>query len=1219
MELGTRIAGRYRVEARLGRGGMGTVYRVHDEVSRSEVALKLMSSEAAPSSTRSATLFEREYHALAELAHPRIISVHDYGVADGIPYYTMELLDGRDLRECAPLPWRRACALLRDVCSSLAILHSRRIVHRDLSPRNVRCTEDGRAKLIDFGAMSPMGATEQIVGTAGYMAPEVLLGPEVDGRADLFSLGALAYWTLTARHAYPVKVIAELRSAWRTPPPVPSLVAPEIPRELDELVMTMMSMERLERPQSAAEVIDRLTAIAVLDPPEQMEIQAYLHTPTLVGRDEPRERFTRRLNRAKRGRGSTLMVEGESGTGRTRLLGTFVSEARAAGALAVRVAADEIEGGSFVLWRGFARALREHAPEIARDTAAAQRGVLARVLPELFATTPDTASAEEPTREAVRFGLVAWMLEVARHRLLVLAVDDLDDCDRESLAALAHLAHEAGRHPLIVVASAPPREDGIQSAALARIAATGGHVTLQPLSREQSGSLVASVFGATSHLEVVASWIYGLARGNPERTMELAQFLVDQGVARFSEGSWTLPEHLRNQDLPRDMEEAMAARLSGLSAAAAELGQLLSLVTPHGPLTFSDTLVLLSDRFEPGALFAALEELTLAQMVVRQGHALRGDAWRGVFERRMNAVTRRALHERLAGFYERQGGHKLLQAHHRAQAGRWQDAIECLIAVGREELIQDVASPDAVFARSRYGVELMEQAIEEGARLGHPASLAMLLRRSLLGVAASARPELVRHAAPQLAQLQRDSGLVYLDALDPALTTEERLVECLRRAHKARDAAAPQQRGLRPERAMREMAMLSSLLLGVYVRVLDSRSLLALPDLVAPLAPISRAADVLHRVACLTRDAFVSGADVGDRRFALRDELSGRLDGVDDVLRQGVYHLFSFYCGIEHAMHGDARALDVADGLPTTGTHAVLPWQVRKLYFQSVGERGRMELCRRELEVLAVGHVEAETHLTVSLVFELGIAATSADLMEVKRLWRACEREAGLYPGWRPVERLARALYALLRRDLDTAERAAREGLALVNPLEHMASLPLSSCLVDVLVRTSRSAEALRVASEALAGFRRQGLVVPAGPFPSIQIPMAFAEAGLDLQEEAAARLDALIESFGNRVESYVPRGVAHEERARLALVQGDKAAFELHAERAAEVYRTSRMPSLARRHATLMAAARQLDPDCRSDVGSAVHPRVSEGVDASTATSLYAVTAGRASRSPAR
>jgi serine/threonine-protein kinase len=169
-----RIGGRYRVLEELGRGGMARVYLVEDGSGR-RLALKQLQRTGTETHDQVASeLFEREFRTLAQLSHPRVIEVYDYGIGEVRPYYTMELLDGSDLRALSPLPWRRACELVFDVCSSLALLHSRRLVHRDVSPRNVRCTPDGYAKLIDFGAMVQMGPCAQVVGTPAFVAPEVV-------------------------------------------------------------------------------------------------------------------------------------------------------------------------------------------------------------------------------------------------------------------------------------------------------------------------------------------------------------------------------------------------------------------------------------------------------------------------------------------------------------------------------------------------------------------------------------------------------------------------------------------------------------------------------------------------------------------------------------------------------------------------------------------------------------------------------------------------------------------------------------------------------------------------------------------------------------------------------------------------------------------------------------------------------------------------------------
>jgi serine/threonine protein kinase len=182
---GGLIGGRFVVEDALGRGGMAAVYRVRDVKTGEKLALKRSWARDSRRALRRRVLLEREFHTLAQLSHPRIIEVYDYGVDEDGPYFTMELLDGADLDRAGPLPWQEACALLRDIASSLAILHSRGWVHRDVSARNVRRTADGRAKLLDFGAMVSIGVANDVVGTPPFMSPEVLQIQALDARADL--------------------------------------------------------------------------------------------------------------------------------------------------------------------------------------------------------------------------------------------------------------------------------------------------------------------------------------------------------------------------------------------------------------------------------------------------------------------------------------------------------------------------------------------------------------------------------------------------------------------------------------------------------------------------------------------------------------------------------------------------------------------------------------------------------------------------------------------------------------------------------------------------------------------------------------------------------------------------------------------------------------------------------------------------------------------------
>src|SRR6476469_2001931 len=144
---------------------MGAVYEVVDQNDGRTIALKRLLVQEDGAREQLTALFQREYHTLSRLAHPVAIDVYEYGVDEVGPYYTMELLAGDDLRTLLPLPFERACALLREVASVLSLLHTRRLIHRDVTSRNIRVVGSHRAKLLDFGALAPIGYTGPVVGT----------------------------------------------------------------------------------------------------------------------------------------------------------------------------------------------------------------------------------------------------------------------------------------------------------------------------------------------------------------------------------------------------------------------------------------------------------------------------------------------------------------------------------------------------------------------------------------------------------------------------------------------------------------------------------------------------------------------------------------------------------------------------------------------------------------------------------------------------------------------------------------------------------------------------------------------------------------------------------------------------------------------------------------------------------------------------------------------
>ena len=191
----TVLNDRYELGDELGRGGMGVVYRAHDAVLDRDVAVKVMNQTGLGTEGRARLLSEAQ--AVAKLNHPNIVTVHDAGEIDGTPYIVMELVEGESLYQHPPDGFAGMLAMAGDVSSALEHAHSHEIIHRDLKPENIVIASDGTAKLMDFGLARSMATRVsvegEIVGTVFYIAPEVAMGQDLDGRADLYSLGVILY------------------------------------------------------------------------------------------------------------------------------------------------------------------------------------------------------------------------------------------------------------------------------------------------------------------------------------------------------------------------------------------------------------------------------------------------------------------------------------------------------------------------------------------------------------------------------------------------------------------------------------------------------------------------------------------------------------------------------------------------------------------------------------------------------------------------------------------------------------------------------------------------------------------------------------------------------------------------------------------------------------------------------------------------------------------
>src|SRR3954469_13000442 len=247
LQPGTQI-GRYEIQRRLGRGGMGTVYVAHDPVLGRLVAIKLFQAELDP--VDAGTRFTREARAAAALNHANIVTIHDFGNHDSQPFIVMEYIQGETLasiiRSRANISLPEKLTWLEQLCAGASYAHNLGVIHRDIKPTNLIVDRTRRLKILDFGIAKLLGAVGSHVtgpvGTPGYMAPEQILGEPIDRRSDVFSIGVVAYELLAGVEAFPGDSVPAIthRILTQEPKSLPD-VSPDLPAALVDIVERAMS------------------------------------------------------------------------------------------------------------------------------------------------------------------------------------------------------------------------------------------------------------------------------------------------------------------------------------------------------------------------------------------------------------------------------------------------------------------------------------------------------------------------------------------------------------------------------------------------------------------------------------------------------------------------------------------------------------------------------------------------------------------------------------------------------------------------------------------------------------------------------------------------------------------------------------------------------------------------------------------------------------------
>lgn len=269
LDVGSLLGDRYRITQVLGAGGMGMVYKALDQALGEPVAVKTLRPDFLHTDPTAVDRFKSEIRLARKISHRNVVRTHDLGEAEGMLFITMELVEGRTLKDLihsrGRLPAQAVLPIAKQLCRALEVAHEAGVIHRDIKPQNLVVEPDGVLKVMDFGiarltsGSSGMTQAGMVVGTPEYMAPEQLLGDDVDPRVDIYAAGAVFYECLTGRVPFPAEsAITLIAKVLEEVPPSPAELVPGVPPALAALVLRCLAKSRDDRPRSATELHDLL-------------------------------------------------------------------------------------------------------------------------------------------------------------------------------------------------------------------------------------------------------------------------------------------------------------------------------------------------------------------------------------------------------------------------------------------------------------------------------------------------------------------------------------------------------------------------------------------------------------------------------------------------------------------------------------------------------------------------------------------------------------------------------------------------------------------------------------------------------------------------------------------------------------------------------------------------------------------------------------------------
>lgn len=690
------LGGRYQILNQLGRGGMGSVYRALDRLSERIVTLKRLRVSPSPENTLSSASdsrlsLAREFSLLASLRHPNIISVLDYGFdPGGMPFFTMDLEENAvpiiDAARGRPLLVQ--VDLLVQTLRALAYLHRHGIIHRDLKPENV-VVVDGHVKVLDFGLSAYVDSIEPSasswVGTLPYMAPEVLRGGTITLRTDLHALGMIAYEILTGAYPFEMHDPIELHA---------NILSTPLPRSEDDLddrirpvLAGLLGKQAGERYPSAIDVV-RAFATA-LDQPLAVETvatrESFLQAAPFIGRRDEIARLMAVIEDARQGSGSTWLVGGESGVGKSRLLDEIQTRALVRGVTVLRGQARSRGGAPYHVWRDVVSGAALRVPQSDDDVAVLRAIVpdIGRVLRREVHDAPPVA----PEAAQSRLFLAVEELFRAQPGPVLVILEDLQWAGSESLRLLAWLAQATNGVRLALVGSYRDDEArGVPSAV------DQAHVLrLGRLSTDDIQELGIAMIGEAARRPDLVALLVQETEGIPFFLVEVARTLAETAHGLDGLADQPLPQRVLaggvqrmvRRRLSRVPEQAVSALRTAAVTGRVVDPAVLRRVHPEVDLTiWADTCTSAAvlEMRDQSWRFAhdKLREQLLADLspaVLRSIHRRVAEALEGAASHRDDGVTALAHHWREAGDLDREAEYAFRAGMLALETGACQEAV----------------------------------------------------------------------------------------------------------------------------------------------------------------------------------------------------------------------------------------------------------------------------------------------------------------------------------------------------------------------------------------------------------------------------------------------------------------------------------------------------------------------------------------------------------------